>query len=221
MIEFTYYFLSASIGTFIKIRDDISDVEYVRRKAKKVYKNISDKQIVPIIVILFSLLYLFAYYFNNPYIYFIIIIGITIPAILVPNGYNDCKGFVLILSIISIILIILNYKNYQIKEIILVLMLGAISGYPWFLNEETSFIRNISENYIKKDKEISKYKIIIRSLGSLFCIFQLIFLNRFIFHYFNIENPNSLIAANSMTICFLFYFLTSVISQLYLVRKLN
>jgi len=196
-----------------KLYDDLVDISYFREKLnpnlKKVDWNIY--RLTNLNIFILSIIT------KNVYLLFYFIFIFTIFTLINPKGFihnNKDQSYiylVIYLTLLTFIFLIINYKQLNIKFI---LMISAFIPFVYiiYMNESSMILKK----FIKKnDKEISDFKIVIRTLGSLFLVCMILFCNKKIFYYFEIYDPKPLIAVNMIYIGITAYCMTSVIVQLY------
>ena len=210
-------------GSGMKLLDDIFDI--YGKDSVNVY-------VLELLHNSFIMMLLYVILSTTNYFMYVLYFCLCLPIIIFPKAYT-VEPFWATLSILGWPIIIYKLINNSRKPIILIILFCIIFYSEWgsaFFTEigevparfcldvfQTYFPKVYSFFWEKEDMEISKKKLIVRSMNVVLCIFMLLYGNQKIVSILNIED-NDFISILPITSWFILgYNLTSVMNQSYMI----
>ena len=210
-------------GSGMKLLDDIFDI--YGKDSVNVY-------VLELLQNSFIMMFLYVILSTTNYFMYVLYFCLCLPIIILPKAYT-VEPFWATLSILFWPIIIYKLINNSRKPIILIILfciifynewgsaffteIGEVPGRLFLDRFEMYFPKAYCFFYEKEDMEISKKKLIVRSMNVVLCIFMLLYGNQKIVSILNIED-NDFISILPITSWFILgYNLTSVMNQSYMI----
>jgi hypothetical protein len=230
--NFIYGFL---ISFIFKMIDDIMDDD-ILYKYSIYFKNYNDI-ILEFLKLILTIVTTYSLLFYNNYFYYIFMFYYTLVLCVITDldaFINDSYYFMysLIFGSFCFYKIIINYNSKLTKLNILLFFIIFIQIFSMYLTEpgiwshlrkpfKKFFPKLYTYIFLKENVEFSKHKIYLRFINMLFIVYLLLFGNKQIINYFNIDNEEFISVLPIISTFNLAYVLTSVINLSHIIFNKN